>query len=474
MPYYKEYFDNKSTEMSTVDHYGTVSKYPLVLEDCLMTGWRARPSKKAYYATEVADIAFDPYAYFLEQGSKARYQALLAQRPYLAAKGEPDRGHAFSLCKYTLDMQSSNPERRYQSYWDSSYQRFKINNPVFAPSISELGVTTDNPLAKRSLPSSNLDQFAQNAYLRSAPTATRFDAGQFLGELREGLPSLGLASLRAISRSGMKDWKEASRDIASSYGSDTLNIQFGWKPLLNDLVKLGSALRDATAQLSGNGERKHRRYGTPENVTSYEKRSSSPVQLYNYLGSVGNREVAFGLPSNSGFGIGPAGQYYFLRTSSRVQWFEGEFTNFFKLGFDPESYWDKLEVLLDPRITVKTLWELAPWSWLVDWYLRIGDSIAANELNANDKLVMHYGYAMERTILRDLISITYSETTTPPPVGQAGYYWAGLPATQTYVATTEYKRRIRANPFGFRIGGTAALTADQLGILGALGLTKLK
>lgn len=144
------------------------------------------------------------------------------------------------------------------------------------------------------------------------------------------------------------------------------------------------------------------------------------------------------------------------------------------LGFDPSDYLSRLNQLVNIKLTPEVLWELAPWSWLIDWNLRIGDTIAANELAANDLLVMHYGYAMEKTTMRDLLVLDTSANPSSLPPGTYGSAWQNLPKSYSYVATTEYKRRLRANPFGFRTGGTSALSVGQLSILGALGLTRLK
>jgi hypothetical protein len=301
-----------------------------------------------------------------------------------------------------------------------------------------------------------------------------FSGGQFLGELREGLPALVPGIIKSLSRLHMKDWKDGTRDVVSGSGSDVLNVEFGWKPLINDLTAFGRALMRATEQLSGNGERVHRSYGAPPLMEATEYRGQG--NLTNWLGSSGHREAEFGLPTLPlGNGTAPNGEYYVLRTRRRNRWFEGEFTNFFKLGFDPNSYLSRLDQLVDPSITPATLWELAPWSWLVDWHLRIGDTIKANELASSDRLVMHYGYAMEHETFRDLVSIKFTGNDTAPNHSLSVHtYWEGLPSSVSYVSTTEYKSRIRANPYGFRVGGTTALTEGQLGILGALGLTRLK
>jgi len=453
MPYYREYFNNNSTLHTTQSNGGAVQEYPLVLEDAVLTGWRSRAHSDAFYSTEVNEKTFDPYAYFLEQGSKTKYAKRLAERN-MAVQGDPDRGHAFELSKYTLSV----PAVSVTSVRKSSAGIFTrvIKNPVFGVS----GVSTYRKLAN---PASSLPTFAQQAYSRVAPTAKVFDAAQFLGELREGLPTLAIASFKSSAR------------VFQGLGSDYLNVEFGWKPFLNDLINAGKALAGATNLLSGSGERVHRSYGTPTVYTSDIQQSDLSINLTDWLGHPGQRETAFGLPLLPlGNGMAPNGSYYFIRTSERRQWFEGEFTNFFRLGFDPSSFLDRLDQLVNVKMTPSVLWELAPWSWLVDWHLRIGDSIRAQELVANDLLVMHYGYAMEHTVLSELMSIDMSANARTNPGTSSYTYWPDLPNSISYVSRTEYKRRIRANPYGFRTGGTSALSVGQLGILGALGLTRLK
>jgi hypothetical protein len=166
---------------------------------------------------------------------------------------------------------------------------------------------------------------------------------------------------------------------------------------------------------------------------------------------------------------GGTASYNLVKTSTSKRWFEGEFSLFYPLKFDPESYLSRLDVLVNTKLTPRTLWELAPWSWLVDWNLRIGDTIKANELAANDNLIMHYGYAMEKTVYTT--GLSWHQTSSP---NVSGRIWNNFPNRGGYFATTTYKRRLRANPYGFQAGGQSALTGHQLGILGALGLTKLK
>lgn len=469
MPFYKEYFDNESTTQVYSRTVGGVTDtpvvHPLVRDDLVMTSFRARSHKNAYYSTEVSDISADPYAYFLEHGSEIKYKALLAERG-IDAQGSPDRGHPLELSRYTLRGTSMNATCRRKSF-GTSEEIYNFSNPVFSPTSSQLGIS-DTVLTKKALPTSDISTFAQQAYAKVAPTSVVFDAAQFLGELREGLPHI----IPSVVKSGAKLYK--------GIGSDYLNVEFGWKPFISDLIKMGRALAGATDLLAGNGKRVHRSYRIPETYTTYEKPWGTTLytsSMKTLMGYPGGRETAFGLPLvPTTVALGPQQtKVYYLRTTTRSQWFEGEFTNFMPLGFDPTNYFHRLNQLVNIQLTPETLWELAPWSWLVDWFLKIQSTIRANQINANDLLVMHYGYAMERTTIRELLCLDMSAVQRIIPNGATTWeVWPGLPTTAQWVATSEYKRRIRANPYGFRTGGTTALTAGQLQILGALGLTRLK
>jgi len=459
MPYYKEYFSNNADIMRRRNINGVWSEGPLVRDDAVLVGFRGHPSRDAHIAFEQSDISVDPYAYFLGQVSKNSYQARLAERG-MTAEGEADRGHAFSLSKYTLDGSFFSSTLMSRSSSGLNWTPVLYEKSIPVPSVAGDLLLRARPNSWN--PGADLPTFAQRAYTRSAPTSVVFDAAQFLGELREGLPRLALESFKN------------SAKVLRGVGSDYLNVEFGWKPLINDIINAGKALAGATELLTGGGQRVHRRYGIPA-FRDFEEFHDLPANKMRY-DYPGLRETNFGLPMGVvGVATGPSGALaYVLRTRERSQWFEGEFTNFFKIGFDPKNFLDRLDQLVNTKLTPSVLWELAPWSWLIDWSLRIGDTIKANELASSDRLVMHYGYAMEKTIYRDLLSVDM--TGVPRTRAQAldGDYWPDLPASASFISTTTYKRRIRANPYGFRTGGTSALSVGQLGILGALGLTKLK
>ena len=461
MPYYRERFLNRQHPVSYTlngvqQHAGTIA-----LDSAEMMGFRTRPHFKSLASQEVSDISADPYAYFLESTSREKYQARLKERG-LQPQGSPDKGHPMELKRHTISGQLHSPTLTSKFFttdihhFDGAMVGYVTDFP-YAGRLDEVHEGTI--LVPAPYKETGLDVFAQQAYARTAPTSVVFDAANFLGELREGLPKLVPELLMGASKNALKRG-----------GSDYLNVEFGLKPLINDLQNAGKALMGATELLTQQGQRVHRRYSLPPTSQSATTTFWGGVPVY--VGSAGGFAQGVGYPGpsfSSGTTTGLTAEHVMQKTRSSRRWFEGEFSSFYPVGFDPTSYLERLAVLVNPKITPAVLWELAPWSWLVDWNLRIGDTIRANEMNANDLLVMHYGYAMEETIYTTESSWTaVAEPTSPYDT------WSNLPRKGRYFASTTYKRRLRANPYGFRVGGASSLTGGQTAILGALGLTKLR
>jgi hypothetical protein len=238
---------------------------------------------------------------------------------------------------------------------------------------------------------------------------------------------------------------------------------------LNDLRNAVYAFSRAQYQLQTVVGPLHRKYGRKLQLLSTEASYTQSTMYSGYRpNEVQPAIAALGLPDGT---RGGAPQFNVSvrasRTVNRDQWLEGVFVGLPKVGYDPTSYLSRLDHLIDLRITPSTLWELAPWSWLIDWGLRIGDSIEANLSLADDRIHAQYCYAMEETRDKQYISATAStiDTTTRRYEG-----WSNQYLTMTRVE----KRRTRANPFGFTLGGAASLSTGQLAILGALGLTKIR
>jgi hypothetical protein len=267
--------------------------------------------------------------------------------------------------------------------------------------------------------------------------------------------------LPSISMQAFKSTAQFFRNIGSGY----LQAKFGWEPFVADLKSATRALQIATSNLAiKNGERVHRRYGLIPTETSETYDSSGTAQLYMVYENPGQEFNQILSGESSWF----SAQYRLQRTRKVERWFEGEFTNYLPLSFDPTDFLSRADALINVKLTPDTLWQLSPWSWLAEWFLRIEDSIRSNELVANDKLIMHYGYAMQRTT--DTWSSTYFDGQDS--FNQLQYFSPRPPMGGMLFSRTEHKERFRANPYGFTSGGFTGLTGSQASILGALGLSK--
>jgi hypothetical protein len=151
------------------------------------------------------------------------------------------------------------------------------------------------------------------------------------------------------------------------------------------------------------------------------------------------------------------------------RWFSGAFTYHLPVDLFAGVVKDKrlavAQKLLGGDVDPEVLWDLAPWSWAVDWFSSVGDVIHNLSAYAKDGLVVRYGYIMEHSIVRD----TYSYSGDLGLIPEAKF--TGRPAD--LVLVSEKKLRRRSSPFGFGLA-LSELTTRQKAIVAALGLSRIK
>jgi len=253
------------------------------------------------------------------------------------------------------------------------------------------------------------------------------------------------------------------KSAGNTAGSEFLNYQFGWLPLVSDVsdfVKTVIHLNKLVQQyIRDNGKVVRRRYYFPpvfSDVTSSFSSPSWPGGPKNYGGWLDTQKR-------------PQGEVQLRRQTSVNRWFSGAFiyhlpqTFFAELYSDHAAQFQTVERLFGLELTPDVLWELTPWSWAVDWFSNVGDVIHNANAWASGGLVMKYGYIMEHSIVHD----TY---TFVGPTNIVGGSTVRPPALELVVET---KQRRKATPFGFGLtmGG---LNATQKSILAALGLSRLR
>jgi hypothetical protein len=286
-----------------------------------------------------------------------------------------------------------------------------------------------------------------SAIARVLPTNPVFDLATFIGELREGIPRLVGA-----------DFFKHRTEVARSAGSEYLNVEFGWRPLLNDVQSFAYAVRNHDEILAqyerDSGKRLRRRV-----VTLNETTSETTT-----VGTGSSAKPTPGLPSacvNSYANV----VLTRTRTIKRKQWFSGCFTYYLqpeRSGIEGRKRWlQEANKLYGVRLAPETLWNLTPWSWGVDWFVNVGDVLHNVSAFANDGLVMPYGYMMEQCSIEDQYTNSGNSYKTP-----------GIPTSFSQTFTTTSKQRVRATPFGFGLNPDIDFTDRQWAIVSALGLSR--
>jgi hypothetical protein len=239
-------------------------------------------------------------------------------------------------------------------------------------------------------------------------------------------------------------------------GGEFLNYQFGIAPIISDVRKATQSLLNASALIRqferDNGRYVRRRFRFPITVSTDERRMDQGFNgaLLGYTKGI--------------FDANQARQY--LRRVNRTErelWFSGCYSYYFPT---PKGLTGKLEEferranhLLGTRLNPEALWQLSPWSWLIDWYGTIGDTISNADRLSGDELVIRWGYLMVHTT-------SDTQWSTYEGLRASGVDFPSVSATYR----RETKRRYRASPFGFGLK-TADLNPTQWAILGALGLS---
>lgn len=278
----------------------------------------------------------------------------------------------------------------------------------------------------------DLDAYGATAVSRVAPTNPLVDLSSGLAELyREGLPS----------RPGN----------AGNVGGEYLNVMFGYVPLYGDVSSTIETARHADELLRqyerDSGRWIRRRYRFPETSDTVTTVRSSMTAVPNG-------------GSPSGALIRPGTLTTTTTTRTKI-WFSGAFTYHL-----PQSGWRRTAAELDHLYGlvpgVDTLWELQPYSWLVDYFSNVGDVMKNITAFTQDGLVMPYGYIMRQ----QSVDVTYSLNCEVYQNG--GFQKTTIADSISYTI----KQRRLANPFGFGVLD-GDLSLRQTSILAALGISRV-
>jgi len=248
-------------------------------------------------------------------------------------------------------------------------------------------------------------------------------------------------------------------------GQEFLNFAFGWKPLISDLRKIVLTQQSLDKKLS-NIYRQQRKGVHRRREVSRSDTTTRTVDHPAYFDA---------------WRISPDCAFFMddMRTDRTVEsrvlersWFVGRFHYYIPETL-PESEWrsSATAALFGSNPTPEGIWNVLPWSWLIDWFTNVGDIMSNLSSNAVDNLVADYAYIMSSRTEETVTSVVTHWGNHQNTISGSDNGGASIRSTHTRGWSSKY--RGIATPYGFGVSFDS-LSNYQVGILSALGITRSK
>jgi len=297
---------------------------------------------------------------------------------------------------------------------------------------------------------------ASGAYLKFSPLKPRVDMGQTLAEIRE-VPAMLKTTARYFldiwTRKGgfmsrRIPWYSTGRNHASMW----LNVNFGWLPFLGtirDFYKTTENVTSIIQRLRDHNGLWEKRGGIVEKIESREpyaaKTSATTAWVYPVLNN------ALGVRSGKSDAYVQISQI--VKFSARYKYYIPELL--------PNGKWPVALIarLYGLELSPRLVWDLIPYSWLVDWCFHLGNIIEAATPSKFGQLVTNGAYLTDQATYKYMFSAIKRVGDT---------YGFG-----SWSCDIDRKQRfVSPSPYGFDIP-FEGLSSWQLSILTALGFNRL-
>lgn len=289
-------------------------------------------------------------------------------------------------------------------------------------------------------------------------------------ELREGMPKLQILKMRKALRvqpgeSFDEAWKRLSKAGTAGAGSEYLAQQFGFQPLAKDIAKLAVALLELQRRIeqldrrSGLTDRTRYKFDPWVEHNSTTLWTGEPPMVYLARdGGIDHTSKIWEQGSTTG-------KVFLEKHTIHKVWFSGAYTYWLPQGNTISEkfrrYATLAETLLGATITPDVVWQVTPWSWLLDWYADLGTFFTNLSLTQADRVLLRYGYLMAET-RHEWSKVVLTGAFRPSATG---------PTALTSTNIVHVKRRMRAEPYGFGVDMNS-MSAYRWSILSALGMTQ--
>lgn len=284
--------------------------------------------------------------------------------------------------------------------------------------VPPLGLATPGHLP---LPTYSTSAEITRAYARSNPSKPAVDVALMAAEMKD-LPGLVEFAGRRMIQRGAHEY---------------LKFQFGWRPLVDDVMTLLDFQKQFSRRLKM--LQKAKQQGMLTRNISLQGHQAEKKETEVYFASQGKIMRGF---------------YKTTTTQKRwavVKWFP---TNDFP-STDEEMLQRAKAAVYSLRPDSLTAWNLVPWSWMADWFVTVGDYLQASRNTVG--LIPGPACLMENTISARVGTVTY----TPPGLSGGG-------------SVCTYETKTRVIEYGPQVTASIPLLSGyQTSILGALGITRV-
>lgn len=311
-----------------------------------------------------------------------------------------------------------------------AYSKHHYIGKMYGPSLGGLPFMSTN----------DGSAWGATAYQRMKPTKPVFPGLNAIYELREVPEMLRQRFLKSGLKAIPNYW---------------LALQFGWQPLLNDILNTVTFQRQAQKKLAW--LLKHNGKPTHSRVVLQDNSSTSEVGVWNFT-----------VP-NPGF----VNQFYRATPYAHVQdtvvdrvWASARWR--FWLPPGPQDInWTRAMMarLYGLYPSPAAVWNALPWTWMIDWFANAGDILQNMDIGVANSLAADYFYVM-REQRYERRADCFAELISYPD-------GSPISVRVSSSAARVYKSRVVGDPFGWNTN-QSGLSPMQLSILGSLGMSRLR
>lgn len=314
--------------------------------------------------------------------------------------------------------------------------------------LAAVGYTHDDTSMNDLIDDGDATSYGAEGWNRFAPGSPTASIGVSLGESRD-LPRM----LRQTAKTFLDLWKGhyGRKSTSRQLSGDWLNAQFGWLPFVSDVRKFYRTYKRLESKL----EHIKRYNNVWRKVGGTVQSDLSTDMLAEYEYGIAYPTLSSGWWSTS---YPNPCRSSIARTTSDKVWFSAR-SRYYIPDIGTVKWRRKaIAKLFGAYPTPEVLWELVPWSWLVDWFSNAGDVLANMSTGWAENLVMKNACIMRR---REISTDVYTSCPTVRN-GTIACAWR---------YSAESKHRAAASPFGFSLT-PELFSARQWSILAALGITR--